>query len=92
MLVRSNVRITGEFSNFLVSHLMQAFGILLKLRVSIKGMQGGIFLCATGYCWLFSEEVNHCRESDLMITAWKRHTKGVLAWFPSMNQAEGYKD
>ena len=38
MLVCSNVRITREFSNFLVSHLMRSFGILLKLEVSIKGL------------------------------------------------------
>ena len=74
MLVHSNVRIIGEFSNFLVSHLMRSLGILLRLGVSIKGMQGGGFLCATGYCWLFSVEVSCCRESDFMIAAWKRHT------------------
>ena len=44
MLVCSKVRITGEFSNFLVSHLMRSFGILLKLEVSIKGLQGARFL------------------------------------------------
>ena len=49
MLVRSNVRITDEFSNFFVSHLMQLFGILLRLGVFIKGLQGGGFLYATGY-------------------------------------------
>ena len=54
MLVCSNVRITEEFSSFLASHLMQLFGIPLKLEVSIKGLQGGEFLCATGYYWFFS--------------------------------------
>ena len=49
MLVCSNVRITGEFSSFLVTHLMLLFGITLKLEVSIKGLHGGGFLCATGY-------------------------------------------
>ena len=77
MLVRSNVLIIGEFSNFLVSHLMRSFGILLRPGVSIKGMQGGRFLCATSYCWLFSREVSRCWESDFMIAAWKRHAKGV---------------
>ena len=77
MLVCSNVRITGEFSNFLVSHLMRLFGILLRLGVSIKGMQGGGFLCTTGYCWFFSGEVSRCRESDFMFASWKGHTKGV---------------
>ena len=77
MLVCSNVRITGEFSNFLVSHLMRSFGILLKLEVSIKGLHGGRFLCATGYYWFCSGEVSRCRESDFMIVAWKRLTKGV---------------
>ena len=38
MLVYSNVRITGEFSYFLVSHLKRLFGIPLKLEVSIKGL------------------------------------------------------
>ena len=77
MVVCSNVCIIGEFSNFLESHLMRSFGILLRLKVSIKGMQGGGFLCTTGYCWLFSGEVSRCRESDFMIVVWKRHTKGV---------------
>ena len=59
MLVCSNVRITGNFL-FSVSHLMQLFGITLKLEVSIKGLQGGGFLCATGYCWFFSGEIWLC--------------------------------
>ena len=33
---------------------MQLFGVPLKLEVSIKGLQGGGFLCATGCCWFFS--------------------------------------
>ena len=37
MLAHSNVHIIGEFSHFLVLHLMQLFGITLKLEVSIKG-------------------------------------------------------
>ena len=77
MLVCSNMRITGKFSNFLVSHLMWLFGILLKLEVLIKGLQGGGFLCATGYYWFFSGKVSRCRESDFMIAAWERLTKGV---------------
>ena len=77
MLECSNMRITCEFSNFLVSHLMRSFRILLRLGVFIKGMQGGRFLCATGYCWLFNGEVSHFRESHFMIAAWKRLTKGV---------------
>ena len=48
MLVRSNVRITDEFSNFFVT-FVQSFGILLRLGVFKKGMQGGGFLYATGY-------------------------------------------
>ena len=64
MLVCSNVGIKEEFSNFLVSHLMWSFGIPLKLEVSIKGLQGGRFLCATGYYWFFSREVRRCRESE----------------------------
>ena len=79
MLVCSNVRITGEFSSFLVSHLMRLFGIPLKLEVHIKGLQGGRFLCATGYYWFFSEEVwlGVVGSRTFMIVAWKRLTKGV---------------
>ena len=33
---------------------MQLFGIPLKLEVSIKGLQGAGFLCATGYCWFLA--------------------------------------
>ena len=39
---------------FSVSHLMQLFEVPLKLEVSIKGLQGGGLLCATGCCWFFS--------------------------------------
>ena len=82
MLVCSNVRITGKFL-FLVSHLMQLFGILLKLEVSIKGLQGGGFLCATGYCWFFSGEIwlgdaEHYWCRTFLISLLKRLTKG--AW------------
>ena len=65
MFISSNAPIIGEFSNFLVSHLMRAFGFLLRL--SIKGMQGGGFLCTTSYCWLFREEVNRYQKSYSMI-------------------------
>ena len=79
MLVRSNVRITEEFSCFLVSHLMRLFGIPLKLEVSIKGLQGGGFRCATGYYWYLCREVwlGVAESRSFMITAWKRLTKGV---------------
>ena len=42
---------------------MQLFGIPLKLEVSIKGLPGGGFLCATGYCWFFQlgDMVRHRR-------------------------------
>ena len=35
---------------FLVLHLMQLFGAPTKLGVSIRGLQGGGFLCAFGWC------------------------------------------
>ena len=65
---------------FLVSHLMQLFRIPLKLEVSIKGLQGGGFLCDTGYCWFFSEEIwlgvaGKCR--NFWIASWKRLMKGA---------------
>ena len=37
-----------EFTNFLDSHLLWSLGIPLRLEVSIKGLVGGGFLCATG--------------------------------------------
>ena len=79
MLVCSNVRITREFSNFLVSHLMRLFGIPLKREVPIKGLQGGGFLCATGYYWFFSGKVwlGIVVSRTFMIATWKRLTKGV---------------
>ena len=79
MLVCSNVHITGEFSIFLVPHLMRLFGIPLKMEVSIKGLYGGRFLCATGYYWFFSGEVwlGVAGSRTFMIAAWKRLTKGV---------------
>ena len=79
MLVRSNVRITGEFSHFLVLHLVRLFGIPLKLEVSIKGSQGGGFCCATGYYWYFSGEVmlGVVGSRSVMIAAWKRLMMGV---------------
>ena len=43
-----------EFSNFLDSHLMWLLEIPLRLEVSIKGLEGGEFLCATGNLWIFS--------------------------------------
>ena len=36
----STVRIIREFPSFLMSHLMQLFGIPLRLEVSIKGCKG----------------------------------------------------
>ena len=50
MVVCSNV-------NFLTvwdSHLMWLLGIPLRLDVSIKGLEGGGFLCAIGNFWFFS--------------------------------------
>ena len=43
-----------EFSNFLDSHLMWLLRIPLRLEVSIKGLEGGGFLCANGNFWFFS--------------------------------------
>ena len=43
-----------EFSKFLDSHLMWLLGIPLRLEVSIKGLEGGGFLCAIGSFWIFS--------------------------------------
>ena len=37
-----------EFTNFLDSHFLWLLGIPLRLEVSIKGLVGGRFLCATG--------------------------------------------
>ena len=34
----SDVHITGEFPSFLMSHLMQLFGIPSRLEISIKGL------------------------------------------------------
>ena len=45
-----------EFSNFLDSHLIWSLGIPLRLKVFIKGLEGGRFLCATGYPWSFGGE------------------------------------
>ena len=58
---------------------MLLFGIPLKLKVSIKGLQGGRFFYATGYYWFFSGEVwlGFVRSRTFMIVAWKRLTKGV---------------
>ena len=38
--------------NFLFSglHLMHLFGVSMKLGVSIRGLRGGGFLCASGWC------------------------------------------
>ena len=43
-----------EFSNFLDSHLMWLLGIPLRLEVSIKGLEGGGFLCAIGSFLIFN--------------------------------------
>ena len=79
MLVCSNVHITREFSKSLVSHLMWLFEIPLKLEVSIKGLQGGGFLCASSYYWFFRGEVwlGVAWSRTFMISAWKRLTKEV---------------
>ena len=82
MMVCSNVRINKEFP-ISVSHLMQLFEIPLKHEVSIKGLQGGGFLCATGCYWFFSREIwlgvtGHCRCRTFLIASWKRLMKG--AW------------
>ena len=45
-----------EFSNFLDSHLLWSLGIPLRLEISIKGLVGGGFLCATGNPWSFNGE------------------------------------
>ena len=45
-----------EFSNFLDSHLLWSLGIPLRLEVSIKGLEGGGLLYATGNPWSFSGE------------------------------------
>ena len=42
---------------FLVLHLIQLFGVPLKLEDSIKGLQGGGSLYATICCWFFSGEI-----------------------------------
>ena len=58
---------------------MKLFVIPLKLEVSIKGLQGSGFLCATGYFWFFSGEIwlGIARSQTFMIAAWKRLMKGV---------------
>ena len=45
----SNVHIAGEFPSFLMSHLMQLFGIPSRLEISIKGLQEEELFCANGY-------------------------------------------
>ena len=49
----SNVHIIGEFPSFLMSHLMQLFGIPSRMEISIKGLQEEEFFCANGYYWFF---------------------------------------
>ena len=61
---------------------MQLFGIPLKLEVSIKGLQGSGFLCATFYCWLFNKEIwlgvaGHCWCRSFLLASWKRLMKGA---------------
>ena len=60
---------------------MQLFGIPLKPKISIKGLQGGGFLCATGNCWFFNGEIwlgvaRHCWRRSFLIASWKRLMKG----------------
>ena len=43
-----------EFFNFLVFTFDVVAGIPLRLEVSIKGLEGGRFFCATGNPWSFS--------------------------------------
>ena len=50
MLVCSNM----NFLTFWDSHLMWSLGIPLRLEVSIKGLEGGGFLCVIGNPWSFS--------------------------------------
>ena len=78
MLGCSNVRITEEFPSFLMSHLMRLFGIPLRLEVSIKGLQGEGFLCATGCYWFFGGVVwlGVVWSRTFVIAAWTRLTKG----------------
>ena len=75
----STVRIIREFPSFLMSHLMQLFGIPLRLEVSIKGLQGEIFLCATSYYWFFSGVVwlGVAWSRTSVLAAWTRLTKWV---------------
>ena len=43
-----------NFLTFWDSHLKWSLGIPLRLEVSIKGLEGGGFLCSTGNPWSFS--------------------------------------
>ena len=51
----------------------------MKLEVSIKGLQGGRFLCVTGYCRFFGGEIwlGVTVSRTFMVAAWKRLMKGV---------------
>ena len=80
MLVCYNVRITGEFSNFLVPHLMRLFGIPLKLEVFTKGLQGGGFLLCHWLLLVFwwSGLVRLCWESNFYDCCMEEADEGGL--------------
>ena len=94
MLVCSNVRITKEFSNFLVSHLMRLFRIPLKLEVSIKRLIGWqIPLCH----WLLlvfqrGGLVRRCRESCFYDCCMEEAYEGGLNVISKYGLGEGCKD
>ena len=48
--------------------MMQSLGIPLRLEVSIKGLEGGGFLCATGNPWSFRWK---CRLSIAESQTWR---------------------
>ena len=75
----SNVHITREFPSFLKSHLMQLFGIPLRLEVPIKGLHEEGFFCAIGYYWFVSRVVwlSVAGSRASMIAAWTRIMKRV---------------
>ena len=79
--------------NFLFSglQLMQLFGAPMKLEVSIKGSQGGGFLCATGYYWFVSREVwlGVADSRTFIIAAWKRGGLNVISKYGLGQRLQG---
>ena len=73
------MHITEEFPSFFMSHLMQLFGNLLRMEVSIKGLQEEGFFCANGYYWFFSGVVwlDVAGSRTSVIDAWTRLMKRV---------------